>query len=117
MGDVGHKRFACPHKQQVATGPEDQVVGTATNAAADSATGVVVGAPVGHSAADGPPVSAVVDPSTPSAVAETGTPHHDRILERNGQSQPGSQQVSVVVKNLSSPKLSDTEQVTICTKF
>ena len=127
-GDVGHKRYTCPHKQQVAAHSSDAVGGadraaathagstahggTGPAATADGGGGTRPAAGGGATlgAADG---GAAVRPSRPEASADDGVVDADGatgvLLKNNVDREEESQQADVASVNLSSSQCAATE--------
>ena len=136
-GDVGHKRFACPHRQQGAARSADAVEPAAGESAAggsaagESGAGSAAvsaagesgaGSTAGGSSAGAEVADAGADPGAENVVAgATGSvppvPHFEEVdLDSEEQSDPKKQQAPVAAENLSSSQSAGTEAAsTSCT--
>ena len=109
-GDVGHKRFTCPHRQQGAAHSADAAGGSAGSAAGGSAGSAAGGSAAGGSGACAAGADADADPGAEGVEAgATGSPSEEDDSDREEQSQPDKQQPSVTAENLSSSQSAGTE--------
>ena len=129
-GDVGHKRFTCPHRQQGAAHSADAAGGSAESAVGSAAGGSGVGSAAGSAAggsgagsaaggsgagstAGGSAAGAAGADADPGAegveAGATGSLSEEDDLDREEQSRPDKQQASVTAENLSSSQSAGTE--------